>query len=69
MFGINSVESWTDYRRTGVPNIPLSISPDRGTNVIPKRLIYPTEEYQYNKENALAQGDINPQTDKIFWDK
>lgn len=69
MFGINSVESWTDYRRTGVPNVPLSVSPGRGTNVIPKRLIYPLEEYQYNKENALAQGTINPQVDKIFWDK
>lgn len=69
MFGINSVESWTDYRRTGVPNVPLSVSPQRGTNVIPKRLVYPLEEYQYNTENALKQGDINPQKDRVFWDK
>lgn len=69
MFGINGLETWTDYRRTGIPNVPLSISPSRGSNVIPKRLIYPLEEYQYNSANATAEGTINPQTATIFWDK
>ncbi len=70
MFGINGLESWTDYRRTGIPNVPISISKSRVANVvIPKRLIYPLEEYQYNSANATAEGTINPQTATIFWDK
>lgn len=69
MFGINGLETWTDYRRTGIPNVPLSISRSRGSNKIPLRLIYPLEEYQYNKANATAEGTIDPQTQKIFWDK
>lgn len=69
MFGINGLETWTDYRRTGIPNVPLSIYKSRGSNVIPKRLIYPQEEYQYNSANVLAEGTINPQTTTIFWDK
>lgn len=69
MFGINGLETWTDYRRTGIPNVPLSVIGSRGSNVIPKRLIYPLEEYQYNSENVLLEGTINPQSAKIFWNK
>jgi hypothetical protein len=69
MFGINGLETWTDYRRTGIPNVPISIAPSRGSKVIPKRLIYPLEEYQYNSANAAAEGTIDPQTSTIFWDK
>ncbi len=69
MFGINGLETWTDYRRTGIPNVPLSIIGSRGSNVIPKRLMYPQEEYQYNSVNATKEGTINPQTTAIFWDK
>ncbi|WP_059026384.1 SusD/RagB family nutrient-binding outer membrane lipoprotein [Gabonibacter massiliensis] len=69
MYGINGVESWTDYRRTGVPDIPRSKHPSVGNNRIPYRLIYPTTEYQFNNKNATAQGTINPQANKIFWDK
>ena len=75
MFGINGLETWTDYRRTGFPKelgganpTMLSISPNRGTNVIPLRLIYPQEEYQYNQTNAVNEGTIDPQSQKIFWD-
>ena len=71
MFGINGLETWTDFRRVGIPAQAdiLSISPSRGNNVIPSRLIYPQEEYQYNAANVLLEGTINPQTMKIFWDK
>lgn len=68
MFGINGLETWTDYRRTGIPNVPLSVSESRGTKVIPLRLIYPQEEYQYNEANVIAEGTIDPQQSKIFWD-
>lgn len=68
MCGINGLETWTDYRRTGIPDVPLSVSESRGTKVIPLRLVYPQEEYQYNEANVTAEGTINPQQSKIFWD-
>lgn len=69
MCGINGIESYNDYRRTGIPSdLPLSLDESRGQNKIPLRLIYPQEEYQYNKANASAEGTINPQSSKVFWD-
>jgi hypothetical protein len=68
MCGINGLETWTDYRRTGIPNVPLSVSEARGTKLIPLRLVYPQEEYQYNEANVTAEGTIDPQSSKIFWD-
>ncbi len=67
--GVNNFEAWVDYRRVGVPNVPLSLSPSRGTNVIPLRLRYPQVEYNLNATNVNAQGNPNPQTTGVFWDK
>jgi len=68
--GINNFEAWVDYRRLGVPtDLPLSLSPSRAGRHVPLRLLYPQEEYSYNKANVLAQGDINAQSSTIFWDK
>lgn len=69
LVGINNFEAYVDYRRVGVPNVPLSLSPSRGTYVIPLRLKYPQDEYNYNNTNVAAQGDPDPQTSGIFWDK
>jgi hypothetical protein len=66
LLGIQANETWSDWRRLGVVQPPLSIAPERGSNPIPRRLLYPTTEYQYNKENAPA--GINQFTSKIFWD-
>lgn len=67
--GIQANETWTDYRRLGVVQPPLSLAPERGSNPIPRRLLYPTSEYNYNSENVKAVGDVNQFTTKIFWDK
>ncbi len=69
MTGVNNFEAWADYRRLGIPNVPLSLSPSRGTNHIPLRLKYPQDEYNYNNANVAAEGDPDPQTSGIFWDK
>ncbi len=66
--GIQANETWTDIRRLGVVNPPLSLAPERGSNPIPVRLLYPSGEYFYNSENVNAQGTINQFTSKIFWD-
>src|SRR5690606_38022116 len=67
--GINNFEAWVDYRRLGVPNVPLSLSPSRNGRHIPLRLLYPQNEYSYNAENVAAQGTINAQTSAVFWDQ
>ena len=67
--GIQANETWTDIRRLGIVNPPLSVAPERGTNTIPVRLLYPSGEYFYNSQNVNEQGTISQFTSKIFWDK
>lgn len=62
---INVLETYNDYRRLGLPaDVPLS--PTAGSNVIPKRLLYPQREYNVNGTNALAEGTVTA-NDKIWW--
>ncbi|MDZ4794159.1 MAG: SusD/RagB family nutrient-binding outer membrane lipoprotein [Bacteroidota bacterium] len=68
--GINLFEAYVDYRRLGVPaTLPLSLSPSRAGFVIPLRLSYPQNEFNYNLPNVQAEGTINTQTSSIFWDR
>lgn len=64
VMGINAMQSWFDYNRTGYPsNIPLSLlasTPDR-----PVRLFYPSSEITSNGDNVPTQPNVF--TDKIFW--
>ncbi len=67
--GINNFESWADYRRLGLPaDVPLSINANRGSRNIPLRLLYPQNEYSFNAKNVNAQGTIDAQTSRVFWD-
>ncbi len=64
----NPLESWSDWRRLGIPSdLPISTYPGVTASHVPYRLIYPTSEYSSNPDNAKAQGAINPITMKIFW--
>lgn len=56
-------ESYSDYRRTGIPNL----RPTNGT-VIPVRWEYPQNEYSFNS-SAPEVGSINIFTDKVGWNK
>jgi hypothetical protein len=67
--GIGMLESWNDVRRLGVVQPPLSIAPERGSNPVPVRLLYPSSEYNYNSANVKAEGTINQFTSKVFWHK
>ncbi len=62
--GIDAIQSWFDYSRTGFPsNLPISAlasSADR-----PVRLAYPSSELTTNSSNVPAQP--NAFTAKIFW--
>jgi len=63
-------EAWAEWRRTGVPALPIAIDPFGGINSIPSRFTYPTIEASVNAanyENAVdAQGPDALDT-KIWW--
>ncbi len=66
--GVNAMEAWTEFRRTGFPIItPASLAPSVPVNKIPVRALYPQVEYDVNSENVQAQGSINQFNSKIFW--
>jgi hypothetical protein len=70
MNGLNTMEAWTDYRRTGQPsNIPISANPSKISNVLPVRLPYPQSEYNFNSANVATQGTVNQFTSKVFWNQ
>lgn len=67
--GISPMTIWTDYRRTGYPELDIwTADPDRKNDTPPVRLLYPQTEISTNNDNVLAQGDISLFTSKIFWD-
>jgi hypothetical protein len=62
--GIDAIQSWFDYNRTGYPsNLPVSLSAP--TEDRPVRLMYPAKEISGNSANVPAQPDVF--IDKIFW--
>jgi Starch-binding associating with outer membrane len=64
MDGTQNLEGWTEWRRTGYPDIfHVSESTNIG-NVFPVRLLYPDTEVARNP-NTPAQKSIS---DKVWWD-
>lgn len=62
--GIDAIQSWFDYSRTGFPlNLPVSLLAT--TTDRPVRLFYPASEVTSNSANLPQQR--NAFTDKIFW--
>ncbi len=55
-------EAYTDWRRTGYPVLTTPVS---GT-AIPRRFLYPLQEYSYNKSNVPAGINL---TTPVYWDK
>ncbi len=62
--GINALQSWFDYSRTGFPSdVPLSLKASTADR--PVRLFYPSSELTSNGGNLPSQP--NAFTSKIFW--
>jgi len=56
-------EVWADYRRTGYP----AITPfEPNTHVIPRRMLYPANEFETNPENIPANITL---FDRVWWDR
>ena len=64
--GIDAIESWIEYTRTGFPEIPLAINAQRGFK--PNRLLYPSSEYIANAANVPTQQAADAFSTYIFWD-
>ncbi|MFD2823094.1 SusD/RagB family nutrient-binding outer membrane lipoprotein [Lacinutrix iliipiscaria] len=64
--GINGIESWIEYTRTGFPDLPLAITASESSR--PNRLLYPASEYSTNSANVPDQSTGDAFTTKIFWD-
>lgn len=56
-------EAWTLYRRTSYP----ALTPAAGTNGVPRRFLYPQNEYSLNASNVPPSTTLF--SPKIFWDK
>lgn len=63
----NNFEAWTEYRRTGFPDVPHSISSGAAPKV-PVRFYYPISESNTNLENLQEQGTIDVYDGRLFWD-
>jgi hypothetical protein len=61
------LEAWSEYRRTGFPDLPISASASVGQKP-PVRLFYPQTESTSNGDNVKGQGEIDVFTSRIFWD-
>lgn len=57
-------ESWTDWRRTGIPNLTPADGNVTG-GVIPRALIYPSGEIKYNSNTPKGR----TLTSKLWWDQ
>ena len=66
--GIDILAIYNDFRRTGYPDAPLSTDPN-SKGKVPIRLLYPQREITTNGANVSAQGNIDPFSTPIFWDK
>ncbi|MEQ9008617.1 MAG: SusD/RagB family nutrient-binding outer membrane lipoprotein, partial [Ekhidna sp.] len=65
----NGIEPWTDYRRTGYPNLtpnPNGINSFNLNGEIPRRVSYPQTEIDLNNANVPIK-DGNLQT-PLWWD-
>lgn len=66
--GINGLEAWIEYTRTGlIDNIPMPMPGASPTGKKPLRLMYPTSELASNSANVPAQSVNDVFTTGPFW--
>jgi hypothetical protein len=72
MNGVNWVEAYTDYRRTGYPTsnvLGISHAPTHLQPMIPIRFLYPQSQLNNNGANVPQLGANAQFTAKVFWDQ
>lgn len=69
LFG-QPIESWTNFRRTGWPDLPIALN-DQNGGKFPKRMTYPSVEQTTNGTNVQTATDRQggaELADPIWWD-
>jgi hypothetical protein len=64
--GIQAIESWIEYTRTGYPRTPLAITTQYPSK--PNRIMYPNTELIGNSANVPTQTLADVFSTSIFWD-
>lgn len=64
---LQSVQSWSEYRRTKYPQLNFYPSTLPGYELPPSRLVYPASETSYNP-NYLLVKENDTRNRKLFWD-
>jgi hypothetical protein len=65
---LQSIEAWSEYRRTNYPMLTFPAATLSGYQTPPNRLVYPTSEKTRNGVNYQAVQAKDTRTTKIFWD-
>ena len=65
---LQSIQAWSEYRRTGYPNLNFQDATQVGYETPPTRLMYPSDESSYNSANYEAVKEEDTRNTKIFWD-
>ncbi len=65
---LQSIQSWSEYRRTGYPVLTVEEDTQSGYELPPMRLLYPDDEKTYNADNYAAVKAEDDRDTKIFWD-
>ena len=70
-FIYNELEAWNCVRRTGYPSLQFKYdSSSTAYPIVPERLIYPSDETQYNADNynaATSNGTTDTYYTQLFW--
>jgi hypothetical protein len=68
-----SLEAWSEYRRTGYPKMWLGSGATDTDGQVPRRQTYPADEYSKNGANVAAAAANYPDGDKltsrVWWDQ
>ncbi|WP_316800047.1 SusD/RagB family nutrient-binding outer membrane lipoprotein [Pedobacter frigidisoli] len=65
---LQSMEAWSEYRRTGYPVLTFpNTGKLAGFETPPTRLVYPANEKTYNAANYQAVQSKDTRTTKLFW--
>jgi hypothetical protein len=62
-------EAWSEWRRTGIPNIPVG---PVGPGYVPRRMFYPADELRINEANyqqAVSWLGADDLKSHVWWDK
>lgn len=65
---LQSIQAWSEYRRTGYPQLTFPAGSLAGYTTPPNRFVYTSDEKAYNEDNYILVQARDTRNAKIFWD-